>query len=254
MPTRTRNSAPPPPLKLSRIGLIGDVHTERDYLAHVLERLTAMKLDGIVCTGDIADGPNDVSEAAECCELLQRFGVTTICGNHDRWLLDGEMRDLQGATDPEEAPPEMLDYLSALPPIADLDTPLGKALLCHGTGNDDMHAVQPFDHGLALASNDELQALLREKRYRYLISGHTHRPMVRSIGALTLINAGTLLRGDGQVPCWSVARLRQEAHSVLRDRRRRYVGAQPRVGAVGRPLDFATGSRRCWCRHAASSR
>jgi predicted phosphodiesterase len=202
MATRTRNSAPPPPIKLSRIGLIGDVHTERARLAHVLDQLAAMKLDGIVCTGDIVDGPNDVTDAAECCALLQRFKVTTICGNHDRWILDGEMRDLKGAIDAEEAPPEMMDYLSTLPPTVDLDTPLGKVLLCHGTGTDDMHAVQPFDHGLALESNEALQTLLHDGRYRYVISGHTHRSMVRAVGSLTLINAGTLL--TGQTPCWSV--------------------------------------------------
>ena len=35
-----------------------------------------------------------------------------------------------------------------------------------------------------------------------MISGHTHRAMVRVIGDLTVINAGTLL--TGQIPCWSV--------------------------------------------------
>jgi predicted phosphodiesterase len=199
---RTRTSVPPGPLKLTRIGLIGDVHTERAHLAHALERVSALGVDGILCTGDVVDGPYDVAETEECCALLRRYKVTTICGNHDRWLQDGEMRDLKGAIDPEEAPPEMLDFLGGLPPTAEIDTPIGKVLLCHGTGSDDMTGVQPFDHGLALETNEALQAILREGRFRYLISGHTHRQMVRVIGSLTLINAGTLL-GD-QTPCFSV--------------------------------------------------
>src|SRR3954463_15755639 len=133
-------------LKWNRVGVIGDVHTERKNLAHALEKLSHMKVDGIVCTGDMVDGPNEASEAAACCALLQRYGVVTVCGNHDRWLQDGEMRDLPGATDLEESEPQMLAFLSGLKQTVEIETPLGKALLCHGMGSDDMAAVQPFDH------------------------------------------------------------------------------------------------------------
>ena len=44
--------------------------------------------------------------------------------------------------------------------------------------------------------------MLRQNRYRYVISGHTHRPMVRTISGLTIINAGTLLRDHH--PCCAV--------------------------------------------------
>lgn len=189
-------------VSVSRVGLIGDVHTELARLEHVLERLSRMKLDRILCTGDVADGPNDARALEACCALLAEYGVLTIGGNHDRWLQDGEMRDLAGATDGEDVAPRALEFLSALPATRELDTPLGKALLCHGMGDDDMAAVQPFDHGHALESNEALQAILRERRYAYVISGHTHRAMVRELGSLTVINAGTLLRG--QSPCWSV--------------------------------------------------
>lgn len=189
-------------VRVGRVGLVGDVHTERDRLEHVLSRLQRMKLDRILCTGDIVDGPHDARAVEACCALLAEYGVLTIGGNHDRWLQDGEMRDLPGATDHDELAPGALQYLSALPATRELDTPLGKALLCHGMGDDDMAAVQPFDHGYALESNDALQTILRERRYAYVISGHTHRAMVRVIGDLTVINAGTLL--TGQIPCWSV--------------------------------------------------
>jgi predicted phosphodiesterase len=189
-------------VRVSRVGLIGDVHSERARLEHVLSRLSRMKLDRILCTGDVADGPHDARAVEACCALLVEHGVLTISGNHDRWLQDGEMRDLPGATDHEDIAPHALEYLSALPATRELDTPLGKALLCHGMGDDDMAAVQPFDHGHALESNGALQTILRERRFRYVISGHTHRPMVRVIGDLTVINAGTLL--TGQSPCWSV--------------------------------------------------
>jgi putative phosphoesterase len=199
---RTRHGAPPRPLAFTRVGLIGDVHTELGHLEHALERVSKLGVDAILCTGDVVDGPHDATDAAACCALLQQFGVITVCGNHDRWIQDGEMRDLPGAVDPEEAPPELTAFLSRLPPTIEFDTPLGRVMLCHGTGADDMNGVQPFDHGLALETNQALQAILREGRVRCLISGHTHRPMVRVIGSLTLINAGTLLAD--QAPCFSV--------------------------------------------------
>jgi predicted phosphodiesterase len=189
-------------VRVRRVGLIGDVHSERARLAHVLARLSRMDVDRILCTGDVPDGPHDTRAVEACCALLAEHGVLTISGNHDRWLQDGEMRDLPGATDHEDIAPSALAYLSALPATRELDTPLGKALLCHGMGDDDMAAVQPFDHGHALESNEALQSILRERRYQYVISGHTHRAMVRVIGSLTVINAGTLL--TGQNPCWSV--------------------------------------------------
>ena len=106
------------------------------------------------------------------------------------------------ATDRAELPQAALDFLSALPPTVELESPLGPVLLCHGIGSDDMNGVQPFDHGLALENNQALAALLKEGRYRYVISGHTHRPMVRMLGPLAIINAGTLLRDHGS--CCSI--------------------------------------------------
>jgi predicted phosphodiesterase len=69
-------------------------------------------------------------------------------------------------------------------------------------GGDDMAGVQPFDHGLALEQNEPLQTVLREARHRYVVTGHTHRPMVRVIEPITILNAGTLL--TGQDPCCAI--------------------------------------------------
>jgi predicted phosphodiesterase len=169
----------------------------------VLAHFARLDLPHVLCTGDLGDGPNDAREVDACCAALRRASVLTVAGNHDRWLQDGEMRDLQGATDRDELGADTLAYLASLPPIRELDSPAGRVLLCHGLGKDDMAGVQPFDHGLALDGNEPLQELLRQDRYRYLISGHTHRPMVRALDGLTIINAGTLL--GAHTPCCAVA-------------------------------------------------
>jgi predicted phosphodiesterase len=184
------------------VGVIGDVHTERARLAGAIAYFSTLGLDLIVCTGDLPDGPGLGAEVDACCMLLAQAGVLTAGGNHDRWLLDGDLRDLPLATLPEDVSAETLAFLRALPQTAEIATPDGLALLCHGLGTDDMVGVLPFDHAQALEDNAPLQALLAGGRYRYLINGHTHRPMVRSIEGLTIVNAGTLLREHD--PCCAV--------------------------------------------------
>lgn len=197
---RAGHAGPPP--RITRAGVIGDVHTELTRLQGALAHFARLSLDRVLCTGDLPDGPHDARAVDACCAALQTAGALTVCGNHDRWLQDGEMRDLPGATDRDELAEGTLAYLAKLPSTRELDTPAGAVLLCHGLGSDDMAGVQPYDHGLALENNEALQQLLREPKYRYLISGHTHRPMVRPLDALTVINAGTL-HGEHN-PCCSV--------------------------------------------------
>jgi putative phosphoesterase len=187
---------------MTRVGVIGDVHTEAATLRLALDHLARLSVDRILCTGDLPDGPLDVTQVDACCRLLQERRVITVSGNHDRWLQDGEMRDLPDATDPTELSAATLEFLAHLPATVDFRSPVGSVLLCHGMGTDDMAGIQPFDHGLALENNSALQALLRDERYQVVISGHTHRPMVRTFGDLTVINAGTLLRDQG--PCCAV--------------------------------------------------
>ncbi len=64
-------------------------------------------------------------------------------------------------------------------------------------GADDIAGVHPGDAGYALESNHRLHALVGAGDYRLVVCGHTHRRMVRTIGDLTILNAGTLC-ADGQ--------------------------------------------------------
>jgi len=211
--------------KVRRVGVVGDVHTERARLAGVLARFRTLELDRILCVGDLADGPGTAADLETCCALLRQHEVLTVSGNHDRWLQDNEMRDMAGSLSHDEVSPETLAFLAALPATLSFETPAGEVLLCHGLGGDDMANVQPFDHGLALEQNEALQKLLREGRYHYVLNGHTHRPMVRVIDTLTLINAGTLHRDYG--PCCLVAdfeRKRVTFYDVAED------------GSLGRPI------------------
>jgi predicted phosphodiesterase len=176
---------------IGRIGVIGDIHAEDQLLAQALAFLHTQPVERIVATGDIADGAGDL---ARCCQLLTVFDVLTVSGNHDRWLLQGELRDLPHAMDPASVCPTTRRFLAELPNAVELITPRGLLLLCHGLGTNDEAKVMPNDNEEALAANGELQSLLQENRYRFIVNGHSHHRMVKKYAGLTLINAGTLRR------------------------------------------------------------
>lgn len=173
------------------IGVIGDVHAEDKLLDKAVHFLQSKKVEKIVCVGDIVDGLGDVNE---CCNTLMREEILVVLGNHDRWLLKNEMRSLKEATQLDSLAEFSQSFLFSLPLTLDFSTPHGCALLCHGLGKNDMARLTPNDYGYAIEVNTDLQNLIIEQKYKYVINGHTHYKMVRNFGKLTIINAGTLKR------------------------------------------------------------
>jgi predicted phosphodiesterase len=173
--------------------VIGDIHTEAEVLAWALRVLEQRGVERILATGDIADGPYHAEGVIKACKLLQAANVLTVQGNHDRWLLDNDRRDFPEATFLEELDAPTRAYLQGLPRSVEIATPLGMLLFGHGLGDDDMATFYPHDHGPALTSNAALQELLsRQHEYRFVLSGHTHRRMVRTLNGITFINAGAI--------------------------------------------------------------
>jgi predicted phosphodiesterase len=183
---------------LKRIGVIGDVHCEDVTLAVALDALAEAGVGEVLAVGDFADGTGDLNR---CCGLLAGTNAIAVRGNHDRWLFEGKLRDEPGATSLASLEPSTLAFLRALPATRELESVAGRVLLCHGLGADDMAKLKPDDSGYALENNDALGALLRDGRFAFVVNGHTHRRMVRRVGALTVINAGTLHRDDGPGFC-----------------------------------------------------
>lgn len=174
------------------LGLIGDVHCQVAALRASIRYLRAQKVDELLCVGDILDGPGEPNPTVA---LLRENQVVTVAGNHDRWVVGDSMRDLEDATPRRKIDQANIAWLGSLPQTLDIPTPHGLALLCHGMGKNDMVGVRPDDEGYALETNTELSLLVSQKKYRYVLNGHTHRRMVRTISDLTIINAGTLHPG-----------------------------------------------------------
>jgi putative phosphoesterase len=188
-----------------KVGVVGDIHAEDIALEVALAMFARSQVDRVLAVGDIVDGLGRVDR---CCELLKAADACVVRGNHERWLLNAEMRELPEATPPSALSHTTRRFLESLPAVLEFDTPGGKLLLCHGLGEDDMAALKPHDTGYALETNDALQKLLRAGRYAYVVAGHTHERMVRRIASLTLINAGTLYRHDN--PCFCIIDFEEE--------------------------------------------
>jgi putative phosphoesterase len=194
----------------NRIGLVGDIHTQDELLEIALNFLVSQNVEIIAATGDIVTGIGSVDR---CCKLLQSRSVVTVRGNHDRWFLEGVMKNLPNATPAESVASESRRMLEQLPDIIEFKTPKGRALLCHGLGHNDMAKVGPDDYGYGLETNTDLQNLIKSGRYRWILNGHSHRRMVRHFGNLTVINAGTLK--EHQDPCVFILDFRAMSGSLF---------------------------------------
>jgi len=176
-------------MTIARLGLIGDVHAADGKLTTAINFLLSLDVAAIICVGDIADGHGSLDK---CCRLLQSTPVLTVRGNHDSWFLNNQMRDLPIISRRAGVSESSWQFLNSLPQTLALETTRGKLLLCHGTGTNDMHAVLPDDSQYALESNDELQSILRNREFRFMVCGHSHRRMVRCVEHLTIVNPGPL--------------------------------------------------------------
>ncbi len=177
-----------------RVLAIGDIHTEHELLERALALGRDHGVDKILSVGDIVDGPND---PLACIARLQAARADVVRGNHERWVIEGH------PFEPFDYPEDVLDWIRELPATREYDTPTGKLLLCHGIGTNDMVRFTPDTDGYALDNLDPLWTIVHAGHYRWMICGHTHEPMVRTVGGVSVINAGTLVLL--QDPCAVVA-------------------------------------------------
>ncbi|HEY6401069.1 MAG TPA: metallophosphoesterase [Blastocatellia bacterium] len=182
--------------RLRRVGVLGDIHCEDGRLETALRFFETRRVDLICSVGDIIDGPGDPNRTID---LLIEHDVVCVRGNHERWLLKGEMRDLPDANTNFDLKTSSWEFVENLPLWRRLETVAGSALLCHGLGEYDMGGVWPWDNALTLHSNQALWKLVNSREYDFIINGHTHRRLAQKFEDLTLINAGTLFRNHG--PC-----------------------------------------------------
>ncbi len=195
---------------LNLTGIIGDIHGEDARLESALQWLTKQRAETILSVGDVPDGAGNLQR---CVDLLQQYNVQTVRGNHDDWFVRGLQLQLEHAHHSEDLDADGRAWLDALPLMRQWDTPHGELLQCHGVGGNFMRDLRPYDDKYTLQWNTELNELIRENRFRFMINGHTHQRMLRRFGNLINLNAGKIAdskeKGAGGV--WLVDFKRQLA-------------------------------------------
>lgn len=176
-------------MRLGRCGVVGDVHCEAEVLATVLDALEHLEVETVLCVGDLVDGEGNADQALA---LLESRNVQCVAGNHERWFLTGERRNLEHAT--LEVSESSRAFLESLPKTRRYESANGKVMLCHGVGEADEAWLLPDTKGYALQDIPTLRELMLDEDVQFIICGHTHQYMVRVFQGLTVINAGTIHR------------------------------------------------------------
>ena len=110
----------------NRVAVIGDVHACDRRLDLLLTHLDEQELDLGRVRRRPRRRPDDPDAAAA---LLRSREVTVVRGNHDRWILEGVLRDLPDAHALDELAPETARYLRELPASVDITLASGTSLL-----------------------------------------------------------------------------------------------------------------------------
>jgi putative phosphoesterase len=173
-----------------RIAILADVHGNLRALEAVRSELRARAPDAVINLGDHVSGP---LQAAASADLLMSESYQTICGNHDRQLLD-RRPDQMGPSDRaawSQLEMRHKDWLKALPSTATFN----EILLCHGSPDNDLEYLleDVIEDRLALAPGARIAQRLGASNARLVLCGHTHIPrMVRLESGVQIVNPGSV--------------------------------------------------------------
>ena len=188
-----------------RILLISDIHGNYEALQSVLK----VPHDMVICLGDIVDyGP----DPDRCIDVLRAREISTIRGNHDNavaFKVDCQCgyryKHLSIAT--REYTWKILDrseieYLQKLPLLIKEEIEGKKLYMTHASPRSMFEYIKPE------TSDEEIQVMIKEAmepvEAEFLLVGHSHIPMNRKLGNLTIINPGSVGQprdGDNRASC-----------------------------------------------------
>lgn len=178
-----------------RIAALYDIHGNLPALEAVLEEVRPADVDAIVVGGDVFPGPM----ARECLELLRSSGIPTefIHGNGESAVLEARRGGtLDRVPDAFRAgirwcaaqvTSEQADWLSTWPLTIHLNvTGIGDTLFCHGSPKSDT------DIFTRLSPDERVRSLFDGVTSPLAVCGHTHMQFDRTVGALRIVNAGSV--------------------------------------------------------------
>lgn len=184
-----------------RIAVIGDVHGNVAALDAVLAAIRAAGITRGVCTGDLVlRGP----EPEACVSRLALLGWPCVYGNTDAKVA---LRPPRPRSHPaaermgsrswtaHRLSDASLRYLAELPATVRLQVGRFDVLVTHGTPDSPGEVLVDADTGTARL--EEIATILEAD---CVVTGHTHRPLVRRAGGCLFVNPGSVGEAVGGDP------------------------------------------------------
>lgn len=174
-----------------RVAVLADTHGNLLALEAVLADLRAQAPDLVVNLGDLFTGPFDPAGSADAQIAL---GCPTLAGNHERNLLEGDDASSSVAFARPLLSAEHMEWIRSLPKTLRLAD--DEVFACHGSpaGGDLDYLLEDVGSGRAvLAPDDAIRSRLAGiGSARLVLCGHTHMPRVVQVGAVTVVNPGSI--------------------------------------------------------------
>jgi len=171
--------------------IVTDIHANLEAI-HAIEE----PYDRLLCLGDLVDYGAAPEEAVR---WVRDQAAATVIGNHDFAMGTGaDCRSspisyaLSVATREHFRPrlsAEAMNFLGSLPRARTIEEPGTRFHLVHATPRDPIYEYLSGD-----APESEWLAAVGElaEKEEWLFLGHTHKPFVRRVGKLTVVNPGSL--------------------------------------------------------------
>jgi putative phosphoesterase len=167
---------------VTRIAVVYDIHGNLGALEAVLAAAETEGFDGLLCGGDMAMlGP----EPAACVDRLRSYGdrLVAIRGNTDRAVASDELDESVEWTRAALGA-ERTAWLGSSPATVVLEE--HDMLVVHATPGSDEDVIAPD------APEDEVAAELAGVVQPTVLYGHIHVQYRRSVGAIELVNPGSV--------------------------------------------------------------
>ena len=178
-----------------RIAALYDIHGNLPALEAVLADVKEAEADTLLIGGDVVPGPMP----SECLDLIaaQELPTRFIRGNGEADVVavyDGEIPTrvpdaFRGVIRwvAERLSRSQRDWLASWPLTASLpESPWGEVLFCHATPRDDNEIFTER------TPTERLLPVFEATGASVVICGHTHMPFDRAVGAIRIVNAGSV--------------------------------------------------------------
>jgi predicted phosphodiesterase len=182
---------------MTRLAIVSDVHGNLNALEAVVEDLERRDVQRVVHGGDLAVAG---CQGPECVDVIRELGWPGIVGNTDELLWREEEHAVQLERAPQLAPllsmlfdtyapasreqlgEERISWLRELPPEHREED----WALIHASPGDLWRAPSPE------AEDEELVKTYEPLEAAVAVYGHIHRPYVRRLEGLTVVNSGSV--------------------------------------------------------------